>query len=119
MSLWSNYLNETEGMEVVEYEYGFMAYRLGPDCVKIDHMYVSSDLRLQGYALRMVQEALDVARAHGKKFLLTSVTLNNDSPKTRQASSDSLRAQLAAGFHVIGAQNNQILCTMEVGDDYG
>lgn len=114
-AMWAAYWAEIDDIVVMDYDWGFMAYSLGPDFLRIEHMFVAPALRAQGYALRMVAEAVDIAREQGKKFILTCVTLNNKSAGTVAAAALSMQAQLAAGFTPLRAEAGQIWFSMETG----
>lgn len=77
MSLWADYLNEREGVHVLEKEHGFAVYELhrGEVCY-IRDIYVVPHLRHTGLARELADEVVRMVKLQGVKVLVGSVATN-------------------------------------------
>lgn len=74
MSLWSKYLEERENKHVLETEDGFAVYQFnGDECYLID-IYVVPEKRKTGVAAHLADRVMHLAKVHGSKWLVGSVS---------------------------------------------
>lgn len=110
MSMWSDYLKEREGKEVLEFpDDGFIVYKVNQDkTCYIEHIYVVPNKRGLGVASMLCDEVEAKAKEAGCTHLLGSV-----SPSAPGAT-HSLRVQLTHGFSLDRATENFILLSKEI-----
>lgn len=109
MSLWSDYLNEREGKEVIEHDSGFAVFKLNEDeTCYLEHIYVAPEVRGTGLASELADRVAKRARESGKSVLLGSVM-----PGATGAT-HSLKTQLTYGFKLDSIQGNLIVMSKEI-----
>lgn len=113
MSLWSEYVAERDGSEVIEKDFGFIQYRMQGEACVIDEIYVKPEFRMQGRGLELFEQVCGRARLSGKKAVLSELYV------TRMNATEALKAQLAAGFIPIAAEAGIIVLKYELGGSGG
>lgn len=73
MSLSSEYRKEREDIDTMEFESGFITYRLFPNECYIVDIYVRPDVRRSGYGSMMADEVKKFAKKQGYQILTGSV----------------------------------------------
>ncbi len=76
MSLYAKYVKERENTEIIETEYGFATYKVLDECVYVVDIYVLPEHRRAKKAESLMNQAYDIAKELGKKFILGSVCLD-------------------------------------------
>ena len=107
-SLYAQYIKEREDKECIETEHSFASYQIWEDSIYIEDVYVSPNLRRQGYAAQMVDEITRIAKSLDKKFLYSSV-----SPAANGAT-QSLKVVLACGFKLHNSSPDLIMFVKEL-----
>lgn len=109
-SLYSKYVHERLGKQVLEVEHGFATYIFMDDqkAVYIEDIYVDPDFRKSGIASEMANQITLIAIEKGYKKIIGTVV-----PSTN-GSTDSLKTMLAYGFRLDSTTNNLILLTKEI-----
>lgn len=107
-SLYAQYIKEREGKGCLETEHGFATYQVWQDGVYIEDIYVSPNLRQQGYAAEMADQITEIAKSLDKKFLYGSV-----SPLANGAT-QSLKVLLAYGFKLHNSSPDLIMFVKEL-----
>jgi ribosomal protein S18 acetylase RimI-like enzyme len=98
MSLYSDYLKETNLKQILELESGFATYHLlGEECY-IEDIYVLPDLRKSNKATELALNIEHVARQQGCKYLTGSVNTNIKDPTS------SMKVLLAYGFKFLRSE---------------
>ncbi len=73
MTLFSLYLKERQGLDVLESENGFVTYKFrNPDCY-IQDIYVLPEKRKEGVAASMADQVAELAKSKGYRILTGSV----------------------------------------------
>lgn len=109
MSLYSFYLKEREGYEVVEAMGGFASYKiLSPDEIYIRDIYVVPSERRKGIASELADLVSDIGKNSHCKYLIGSVC-----PGAFGAT-ESLKALLAYGFQLYQSKENMIWLRKEL-----
>jgi GNAT superfamily N-acetyltransferase len=108
MSLWSEYIREREGHEVIEEGWGFIEYSVAAPVCMIHSIYIREDRRNEGLASQLADRVAEIGRDQGCNLLWSQVWA-----KALNASS-SLRAILAYGFSVREAQGDCIILTKNI-----
>lgn len=103
MSLYGKYINEREGREIVENEYGFITYIINEENCFIHDAFVLPEYRRNGAAKLLMNEIIKKARENGCKFLVAGVC-----PSTF-GSNEALKIQLNYGFKLSSSTNNYII----------
>jgi GNAT superfamily N-acetyltransferase len=78
MSLFSDYINEREGKQILESDKGFATYKIfdNGECYLQD-IYVIPDERKSGLATEMADKVVEIAQEHGCKTLIGSVCIDD------------------------------------------
>jgi GNAT superfamily N-acetyltransferase len=108
MKLYAQYVKEREGNEIIAESWGFLEYHIALPFLAIDSIFVAPEMRNRGYARMLADRAEDIAREAGASYLWSQVLV-----KALNAT-DSLKAILAYGFKVQGAENGCIILTKEL-----
>lgn len=103
MSLYSEYIYERQGKEIVESEKGFATYYYLPDGAYIEDIFVKAEFRKEGIASQMADQIASIAKAKGYTKLFGTVV-----PSTN-GSTNSLKTLLAYGFVLNSCTNNLII----------
>lgn len=108
MSLYSDYLKEREGIDVLEASDGFATYLLRPtDCYIID-IYVVPEKRQSGLAAQMADQIADIARSKGIKFLTGSVDKRDPQAARNE------KVLIAYGMHKAREQDHMVYYLKEI-----
>jgi GNAT superfamily N-acetyltransferase len=92
VSLYSDYVTETNLKKIIEKDWGFATYHFrGAECY-IEDIYVVPEQRKSDCASSLAQEIEQIAKAAGCKYLTGSVNTSIKDPTT------SIRVLLAYGF---------------------
>lgn len=111
MSLWSDYVKERLGHEVIETEGGFISFCVSGDDCSIEEFYVKPELRGTSLARRLADQVFSSARERGAKKVWAKVL-----PGIKGAE-HALRTNLHYGFKLILAENGRILLMKEIEGD--
>lgn len=108
MSLYAQYLKEREDCEVLENEFGFLAYRITPGhgCFIRDFFTVPEE-RGKGHGKALWAELQMLAQKHDCTDFVAQVDT-----RTKTAN-ESLNIILAHGFRVVSAEENRIFLFKE------
>lgn len=102
-SLYSSYIYEREGKEIVESEKGFATYNYINNGCYIQDIYVKPEFRKEGIASKMADQIAEIAKSKGYKKLFGSVC------PSANGSTESLKVLLAYGFKLSESSNNFII----------
>lgn len=108
MSLYSRYITERTGKEIIENEKGFVVYSFNEDSVYIEDIFIEADFRKQGYAAVLADMVSDRAKAKGIRKMFGSVV-----PTTKN-STTSVQVLIAYGMKLYSSTNNFILFQKEI-----
>ena len=109
MSMQAYYRKEREGVETIEGEFGFIAYKLFPEECYIVDIYVVPGLRRAKIATEMANEVALIAKNNKCKILTGSVD-------TRLASSsESAMALFGYGMRFLRTEGSVVFFYKEVG----
>lgn len=108
MSLYSEYIKERQGIDIVECEHGFATYKFVPGGCYIIDIYVRPELRRTGLATELGLKVVEIAKKHKVDTIIGTV-----SPSTH-GSTDSLKALLSWGFELDNCKQDQIVLTKRV-----
>lgn len=108
MSMYADYLKEREGLEVLETELGFVAYKFRPlDCY-IQDIYVVPTHRKAGVAASLADRVVEVAKFKGYHILTGSVD------QRAQGSDDSAKVLIAYGMQPYTVENSVVYYYKEI-----
>lgn len=74
--LYKAYLMEREGLDVLEVDYGFMVYKVGPREAYISDYYVHPDYRQQGIGHAMADCMFELCKERGVGFVYCQIDHN-------------------------------------------
>jgi GNAT superfamily N-acetyltransferase len=100
--MFSTYLKEREGLDTLEFDHGFISFRINKDECYIKHIYVEQEHRKSGYASQMADAVAEIARAKGCHWLTGSVSANAEGAHA------SLLVLLGYGMKLVKADSNMI-----------
>lgn len=72
-SLYAQYLRERENAEVLEYDWGFAVYKMAPDHVYLQDIYIVPAERNADRGQELMQEVAAIARTKGIKTMFGSI----------------------------------------------
>lgn len=107
-SLYSEYISERLGKEIIETERGFATYFYLSDGCYIEDIYVKKEYRKSGEASKMADQIASIAKSKGYKKLYGTVV------PSAIGSTDSLKVLLAYGFSLNNCTNNMIVMVKEL-----
>jgi len=102
-SLYSKYIKEREGKEIIESGIGFMTYKIKGDECYVADVYIEPEFRKSGIASEMCSKIEKIARERGCKFLTGTVT------PSLEGANVSLISQLNYGFKLHSCINDFII----------
>jgi len=108
MSLYSDYLRETNLKNIVEHEWGFATYSIIRDECYIEDIYIVPTQRKSKSASGLAQEIEAKAKAAGCKYLTGSVNTKIKDPTT------SIRVLLGYGFKFLKAEPHALWFAKEM-----
>lgn len=103
MSLFSEYVKERGGKEIVESDKGFATYYYIENGCYIEDIYVQPEFRKSGEASRLADQISEIAKSNGCKILYGTVC-----PQAN-GSTSSLKVLLAYGFSLDSSINNLVI----------
>ncbi len=108
--MWADYFKEKDGMETYEIEdYGFISFlKQSETNLHLEHIYVVPEKRREGVGLELLRYAEAAALALGCRTVTGAVR-----PSAR-GSSESMAAQLAAGFKILSSAPDAIFTIKEL-----
>lgn len=109
MSLWADYHRETENLETIEDADGFICFSYAPPFVQVHDLYVRPERRRTKHAWSLADRASARAKELGAQALWSKVWTGS------KTADGALKANLAYGFKVIGAENGYIIMTKDLG----
>lgn len=108
MSLFAEYIKETQGRECIESEIGFLSYVINGEECYIEDIYVKPAYRVTGAGSGLADIVKAKAKAQGCKVLIGTVNGLFKDPTT------SAKALLAYGFKIDRIVQNVIVMKMEI-----
>ena len=75
-SLYSQYIKEREGLDIIENEHGFCSYKIQDNWVFIQDIFITKDQRLSKLATELADKVVDKALKNGAKVLYSHVDTN-------------------------------------------
>ena len=107
-SNWALYVEEREGLQVLEKGYGFVCYKINGEECFIQAIFIRKENRLKKMGTNLMDEISEIAKKEGCKFMTATIT------KFDSDATSSLRAALAYGFKLADANNGTILITKKI-----
>lgn len=108
MSHYGQYIEEREGLDILENEHGFFTYLIkGEECY-IKDIYIAKEFRRAGVATEFAEKITAIAKENGCKFLSGTCV-----PSTN-GSTESLKAMFSYGFKVHSSSNDLIILIKEL-----
>lgn len=108
MSHFANYLKERSNEDLLEFEEGFVSYKIfGQECY-IKDIYVAPEHREKGLASSIADEVTKIAKEAGCKFLTGSVC-----PSAKN-SHVSLLVLLGYGMRLLRAEHDMVYFIKEI-----
>lgn len=108
MSLYSSYLTERTYDQIIEHAYGFATYRFLEDRVYIVDIYIRPENRKQGFATKIANEIVDLAKAQGMKKVIGTVC------PSAKGSTESLMVLLGYGMRLQSSGQDFIVMEKEI-----
>lgn len=102
-SLYSLYLYEREGINILESDKGFATYYFLTDGCYIKDIFVKTEFRKEGIASLMADQISSIAKSKGYDKLYGTVC------PTANGSNDSMKVLIAYGFILDSSSNNFIV----------
>ncbi len=100
--MYSRYLKERQGLEVIENDKGFIVYRVEEDCVFISDTYIEPEFRRTRACYDFADSVFKIAKENNKKMVVCQVDI---STKNYIA---SMLVILNYGFEIYGMEKNEI-----------
>lgn len=107
-SLWARYYEEFNGTQMIETEWGFIAFNFLPEAVFVSEIFIVPEMRAGGLGLRLLEEVAEIGRKSGKTHILANVLLGTN------VCAEALKTQLNVGFVPIAAESGKILLRREI-----
>lgn len=111
MSHFADYMNERFGHETIEEDWGFVSFFIEGSVCFLQDIYVAPEKRRGTRGLNFLNRVTQIARERGCRIMQTQVWVNDAN------CSRSLRANLACGFLVVGAEPGRIVLSKEIGGE--
>lgn len=102
-TLYAKYIKEREGHEILEDEYGFIAYLISNKECFIANMYVDQGQRGNGNGRDLIHALAEIAKSAGCEFLSATIHMNDKN------CSQTLLAALLVGFEAVRAELGTIV----------
>lgn len=106
--LYKSYLLERENAHVVEAPHGFAIYKLAPDHVYLQDIYVAPDYRKLGIGVQLMDKVADIARENNINTMYGSVA-----PGT-PFSTNMMKIMFNLGFTLAQSSNDMIYLKKEL-----
>lgn len=112
-SLYGKYVEEREGQEIVESEYGFITYTIfalpaGGCYLFVHDIYVDKNNRFTGEAKRLVDRVLEIANDSECEFVVATID-----PKTKTAT-EAMKFQIHMQMRITGVLDGMIYMKREL-----
>jgi predicted GNAT family acetyltransferase len=107
-TLYGKYILERENKYILEKEYGFATYKIEPEYIYIEDIYVLPELRKSDKAAKMADEIVEIAKKQGKTHIIGSVDMNANGATT------SLKVLLGYGFSLLQSTETMIYFKKEI-----
>jgi predicted GNAT superfamily acetyltransferase len=107
-SLYAQYMEELDGTEFIEYDWGFLSYRIEQNHVYIEDVYVIKSERGTNKWKKLWQDVEDVARSNGFNKVTGSVV------PTRKNSTWMTKFMFKLGFKIYSSDINIIYFVKEI-----
>jgi ribosomal protein S18 acetylase RimI-like enzyme len=108
MSLFGEYIQETQGREIIEVDYGFATYIITGTQVYIEDIYIRPEFRKSAYASKLADKVKERAMAQGCTDMVGTVNCTFKDPTT------ALKALLGYGFKIHKVVQDVIVMKMEI-----
>lgn len=108
ISLYGEYIEEREGLSILENEKGFFTYMIKGDECYIKDIFIAKEFRRTGAATEFAEQITKIAKDNGCKFLSGTCV-----PSTN-GSTESLKAMFSYGFKVHSSSNDLIILIKEL-----
>lgn len=107
-SLYAEYVLERQGLSVMTYDSGFIAYKCEKEECFIAEMFIKKDKRKTGLGKSMIAVISEVAKQSGCKVITANIHLNDPN------ASSTLVAAICTGFKVECADRGAILISKKI-----
>lgn len=108
MSLYGKYIQERLGKFIVEEEWGFATFSIGPTGCYLEDIFVDALFRGENRSFELADRVAEEAKAKGCKILWGSVV-----PSAKGATI-SMNVLLSYGFEVDSATDNFVVLRKEI-----
>lgn len=106
--MYKTYCRDREGIEVIEFDYGFMLLKSLPNMLYIQDIFVLPEYRTAGKGREMLEYTEQRAICEGKSAILGSCSPAGD------GSTISMKAMLACGFRLSSCEKDMIYLVKEL-----
>lgn len=107
-SLYSCYIKEREGFDIVETGDGFVSYQINGDECYVRDIYVVPEKRRERLAQILADNVTDIARKANCKFLSGTIY------PSKTGSTESMKALIWYGFKIRASTNDCIVLVKEL-----
>lgn len=73
MSMYAQYIKERENVELIQRDWGFVTYKVEPEYIFIQDMFVVPEERQNGRGVQLEAEVITLAKKLDFKFIIASV----------------------------------------------
>jgi len=73
VELYRQYLKEREGVNLLDYEWGFATYSFEEDCVYLQDIYIVPERRGEGLGVQLMNEVASIAKTREYEIMMGSV----------------------------------------------
>lgn len=109
-SLYAAYYLEREGVHVVEHEWGFATYKLMPEHVYLQDIYVIPSRRKDGLGVQLMNEVAEIAKKKGLRTMFGSVAPSTPFGHTMT------QIMLGLGFRIHSSDKDIIYFKKDLGE---
>ncbi len=110
MSLFADYMKERENVETLEFEKGFITFKMLPDnSIYMKDIYVIPEARREGVGTFLTDKVCEIAKERGCSKVFGSVCIDASN------CTDSMKAQLAYGMKLHSIKGNMIYLVKDIG----
>jgi GNAT superfamily N-acetyltransferase len=113
MNLYFEYIKEREGTEGIQFNDGFITYRIVDDECYIADMFVKKESRQSGIASKMISKIEEIAKEKNCKSISANIWA------TDKGNRRTLSGALKLGFEVVGAKNDCLILLKTLGGENG
>lgn len=108
LTKYAKYIKEKADLDLIEWDHAFITYEIGRGVCFIHDLWVDPDHRRKKMAWLITDEVAFIAKKHGCDKLMASVMSNAN------YSMQSLLAQIAYGFKIMGSDSEKIYLVKEI-----